>query len=535
MGEDNLRERSGDAFEVEALLGTGAFGQVYRVRSVRDGSRFALKTARVGGGPEGVELLRELGQRTRSLAGSGVPGVAWLEETPLGTPGMMMPLYAVSLAERLREAPPLREVVAIVARAARAVSGLERQGQVHGNLRATNLLVDETGAVLLSDPLPARSFLAGPPPHPADPAPSPPEGRAGPEAAEGRASADTYALGAILYQSVRALSRRPMPQVGSAGISSPERKALEEALDELLSLAVPDSFRPRILREAVAITCRAASRRDSPSPPYRYLRAEEMAERLERLARMFRPEVVEVGPLRVEFPSGRVSFRSGEIARFAVLVSGSEGAADPDGIEVFTTVTDLDRGRKVTGARISYSVRRYDTGRMSYRFEVEDLPVGRMELKVAFRCAGSSAAARLAAASCVVEAEPRRAGREPGDDRDPALPGDALPEWRGERRDPPRPAEPPPDRRPDRVSAPAPIPAPDPRTRPAPPVPAPSVPPPTPAGSRRPAPSPGGTPWTPVSADVPESRTSTGLRRRFPPIVPPDPDDGEGGAPPRSR
>jgi serine/threonine-protein kinase len=135
----------GERYEVEALLGEGGMGRVYRVRHRALQRPFALKVLR-------RELMRDplLAERfvreARAVAAVRHPGVVAITDFGAlddGAPYFVMELLeGECLALALRRAPlPLREVTRITVAIARAVEAAHEAGIGHRDLKPENVFL----------------------------------------------------------------------------------------------------------------------------------------------------------------------------------------------------------------------------------------------------------------------------------------------------------------------------------------------------------------------------------------------------------
>ncbi|MCW2679736.1 MAG: Serine/threonine protein kinase, partial [Frankiales bacterium] len=140
-------------YDVQALLGFGATGEVWRACELATGDTVALKRLRAGADPSAVDALRREASLLRSLdtpyvvrlrevVGSGAETVLVLDHAPGGS-------LATLLARRGSLEPG--EVVTIGAPLAQALAAAHSRGLVHGDVTPSNVLFTADGMPLLSD------------------------------------------------------------------------------------------------------------------------------------------------------------------------------------------------------------------------------------------------------------------------------------------------------------------------------------------------------------------------------------------------
>jgi serine/threonine protein kinase len=150
-------------YDVQALIGYGATGEVWRARELATGTMVALKRLRDGADPAAVEslrreasLLRSLDTpyvvRLRAVLGEGADTVLVLD---LAVGGSLAALLA------RRGCLDAGEVVTIAAPLAQALASAHACGLVHGDVTPANVLFNADGMPLLADLGLAR--LAGEP------------------------------------------------------------------------------------------------------------------------------------------------------------------------------------------------------------------------------------------------------------------------------------------------------------------------------------------------------------------------------------
>jgi WD40 repeat protein len=161
-------------YTIEAALGAGGMGEVWRARDTRLGRSVALKVlpARFAASPA---RLARLEREARLLASLNHPHIAilyGLEESG-GTPALVMELVeGATLAARLeRGALPLREVLELGRQIAEALEAAHEKGILHRDLKPANVRLTEKGQVKLLDfglakalqPLPEETLPLHPP------------------------------------------------------------------------------------------------------------------------------------------------------------------------------------------------------------------------------------------------------------------------------------------------------------------------------------------------------------------------------------
>lgn len=147
--------RVAERYAIEAEIGAGGMGVVFRARDERLGREVALKVLTadaVGDAGARKRMLRE----ARAGAAIDHPGLARVYdvgETDDGSVFLVMELVrGRSLRELVREGPrPREEVARLVSELARALGAVHAAGVVHRDVKPDNVIVRDDGRVVLLD------------------------------------------------------------------------------------------------------------------------------------------------------------------------------------------------------------------------------------------------------------------------------------------------------------------------------------------------------------------------------------------------
>ena len=241
-------------YEIESLIGTGGFGEVYKARDTRLDRTVAVKIL-----PNSTPELRARFEReAKSVAALQHPHICTLHD--VGTDGgidflVLEYLEGETLAERLaRGTPKIEDSLKIAGEIASALDKAHRAGIVHRDLKPANVMLTKGGVKLLDFGLaklrPLQSTLNGL--SMAATLSSPPLTGAASilgtlyymspeqlEAKEADARSDIWALGCVLYEMLA--GRRPFEGKSQAGVMGAILEREPTPIREL-SPGVPDGL-----------------------------------------------------------------------------------------------------------------------------------------------------------------------------------------------------------------------------------------------------------------------------------------------------
>src|SRR5260221_4707725 len=262
------------SYNVEAELGHGGMGVVYRAWHLRLRRRVALKMLLAGAHAQPAERERFL-REAEAVAGLRHPNIVQVYEVGDmdGQSYFTMELVeGGSLAQQIQGVPqPVRKAATLVATLADAVQAAHQGGIVHRDLKPANILLTADGTPKVTDFGLARRLQGGgaltlsgvPMGTPSYMAPEQAQGQrdaAGP-------GADVYALGAILYE---LLTGRPPVRAATAA----------ETLQQVISQepAPPSRLHAKVPRDLETICLKCLHK----EPGRRYASAAALADDLRR-------------------------------------------------------------------------------------------------------------------------------------------------------------------------------------------------------------------------------------------------------------
>jgi serine/threonine-protein kinase len=261
-------------YEVEAVLGHGGMGIVYKARHLRLNRTVALKML-LAGAYVGLEQRERFLREAEAVAGLRHANIVQVHDVGDhgGRPYFTMEyVEGGSLAQKLLGAPhPAREATSLLVTLAEAVQVAHQGGIVHRDLKPANILLAVDGTPKIADFGLARHFDGGPALTLSGARVGTPSYMA-PEQAMGKThtigpAADIYALGAVLYEM---LTGRP-PFRGET--------AAETELQVICQEPVPPSrLNPRVPRDLETICLKCLHK----EPDRRYATAAALAADLRR-------------------------------------------------------------------------------------------------------------------------------------------------------------------------------------------------------------------------------------------------------------
>ena len=300
-------------YEVQAILGHGGMGVVYRARHLRLDRAVALKMLLAGpyARPEDRERFQREARAVAALHHPNIVQVYDVGEVD-GRPYFTMELVeGANLADQFRGVPqPARQAAALVATLAETMHAAHLSGIVHRDLKPANILLDRDRTPKVTDFGLARR-LEGDGALTQSGVPMGTPSYMAPEQARGEKGAvvpatDVYALGAILYEMLT--GRPPFRAETSSGT------LLQVLHDDPVP---PSRLNPGVPRDLATICVKCLSK----EPQRRYASAAALAEDLGRFLRGESIAARPAGPLERLARWARRSPARAALLAAAVLVA----------------------------------------------------------------------------------------------------------------------------------------------------------------------------------------------------------------------
>ena len=141
-------------YEIDALVGAGGMGEVYRARDPRLGRDVAIKVLSASLSSD-ADLLRRFEQEARAASALNHPGILTIHDFGAheGRPYVVSELLeGGNLRQRMAASPlPMRKALDYAAQIARGLAAAHEKGIVHRDLKPENVFVTKDGRVKILD------------------------------------------------------------------------------------------------------------------------------------------------------------------------------------------------------------------------------------------------------------------------------------------------------------------------------------------------------------------------------------------------
>lgn len=390
---DTVRDESGTAWQLTASYGRGTWSRSFGVKAT-DGTegllRMPLDAGDLGGDARLARACADIAGEQARLGREQSPPLAAHLATALvdGSKGTIMARRGAPWSEWVTGGHTTHDILQAGAALTRALMTLAPGLGVHGELTPETVWVDDRLGILLIDAatpsmrrhhseLHAAAGSSGRPWRA-------PELRGVSSPLPLSTASDTYAVGMLIYQALCAGNDR-LPELPMDGLDKAARVALQDRITNRLQAEPANArFHGRLSERLTSTLNRALSRETSPSPPYRFGKLAELAERLDQLASMVHPRVVQAGRLIFDLKAGKEAFSSDEEVGFTCSVACSAGVDSHDEIACGIAVFDHDSGNRVREIQAGYAVDRHPSGRFRFRFRISELLPRAYIVRVAF-------------------------------------------------------------------------------------------------------------------------------------------------------
>ena len=142
-------------YRIEAVLGAGGMGEVYRARDTKLGRDVAIKVLREArhADPEGQARFEREARLLAALNHPHIASIYGIEETGSGRSALVLELVqGPTLAERIDAGKlPIREALAIATQVADGLDSAHERGIIHRDLKPANIKVTVDGRVKILD------------------------------------------------------------------------------------------------------------------------------------------------------------------------------------------------------------------------------------------------------------------------------------------------------------------------------------------------------------------------------------------------
>lgn len=393
---DTIRDTQGTAWQLGQSLGRGLWGKSFIVRREFDDALFVLKAPL---GPEDFrgefpfsELVitasrAAILEQARLYGDAGHPFLPRLEARAAlssDATGYILPHFPNTLEARIAAGLPLADLVDILLQVAKLARQLP--AGFHGNLRARNILLTDSGGVFFTDvvtnalPRALSRMIAAAPSHAAA---FPPEISEATAEVTLNPGCDSWAMAMILWEGV--MAGEPLPNSPRQGL---EKSAVAAVKDRVMDRMKAEDSNPRFharLAERVAmLLSRALSRQHTPSPPFRFPKSEELHARLDEIIQLIRPQVQSVGKIMLDRSASKPWFTTDEPVAFTCLAGATTGVEGNEEIGVGIAVFDVLSNERLKDLKLGYTSDRNPSGRYRFAFKIEGLYPGNFRARLAF-------------------------------------------------------------------------------------------------------------------------------------------------------
>ncbi len=393
---DVVQDAQGRSYQVGPLLGRGLWGKSYLVRHGDSEAEFVLKcpldrddfrgevTPTDGLLDTCAEACKEQARILGEASHVFLPPVQ-SRQSDDGSPLLITPRFTTTLERRVSQGCTLAEVLRILIATMEHLAALAEEGRVHGNLRPSNILLNDRGEVLLTDVTTPSSRKAMGQLQAIRGEPNPylaPE-LSGAEQLPG--VADTYALAMVLYRASMTKPEAEPPVLPQEGLDKEDLVVLKDQV--VARLQAEDSnprFHARFAENLATTLNRALSKQSSPSPPFRFNQVTELKVRLEDLLSLLRPDITLVGKVILQRQPDSTTFETDEDVRFSVTVGTTAGVEEHEDMACGIAIFDSDTDERIRDVDCHYTVERHPSGRFRFAYKLVNLAPGRFRTRLAF-------------------------------------------------------------------------------------------------------------------------------------------------------
>lgn len=412
---DTIRDASGVTYTMGRVLGRGLWGKTFIAQSANKTQCIFKVPFAPNDLPYGSEKLAQISRSILLEQGellSQSPDSVFVRPadrftTQSGLPCLRFEVLP-SMAYQIRKGIRLEHTLSTVLQIANRLQSSPERDYIHGNLHLTNVFYHPEHGVLLSDPMSPTlrkhlsEFLELAPHKVAYFAP---EIRDSNESKINVAS-DMYALAMIIYRCTMH-HKDSAPNLPLGGLNRALKTDFQEiAQKHLAEEGSNPRFRTRLSISLGRFIGRALSQPVEPSPPYRFHRLDETAQRLNELSTMFAPYIERVGKIIWNLPISKDQFFYGEAVEFSCSVDTNPQLDNFEDIACGLAVIDDNTGEPIKEHSGSFTVDTHAGGRLRFSIQIPNLPPSQYTIRAAFRIAESMEEPEVTEASISVVPPP---------------------------------------------------------------------------------------------------------------------------------